>query len=152
MSHEIVERFGQLVMLQRDTVIRQFEHEVQGTNPAIRHQDRHRNLVSLTDEQRAIVRKEVIEGIDGAIHHLLWLFEQHDANGFDVIFVGTADDPALEPVSVSDLSDGLGGEPYTEDGWIAKYSRYEDVMPRLVDGVVRTGRISVASVGLTALG
>jgi hypothetical protein len=134
-SHEIVERFGELVMLERDTVIRQFEHAVEGRNPAIRHQKRHRDLVSLTDEQRAIVRKEVIEGIDGAIHHLLWLFEQHDVNGFDVVFVGTDDDPVPQPVSVSDLSDGLGGEPNTEDGWIAKYSRYEDVMPRLFDGV-----------------
>jgi hypothetical protein len=87
------------------------------------------------DEQRAIVRRELIEGIDGAIHHLLWLFEQHDVNGFDVIFAGTDDVPISQPVSVSDLSDGLGGELYTEDGWIAKYSRYEDVMPRLVDGV-----------------
>jgi hypothetical protein len=52
-----------------------------------------------------------------------------------VILVGTDDDPVPEQVSVSDLSEGLGGEPYTEDGWIAKYSRYEDVMPRLVDGV-----------------
>lgn len=77
----------------------------------------------------------MIEAIDGAIHHLLWLFEQHDVNGFDVMFVGTDDDPVLQPVSVSDLSDGLGGEPCTEDGWIAKYSRYEDVMSRLVDGV-----------------
>lgn len=135
MSHEIVERFGQLVMLQRDTVIRHFEHAVEGANPAIRHQNRHRDLVSLTDSQRAIVRREVIEAIDGAIHHLLWRFEQHDVDGFDVTFVGTDDDPDLQPVSVSDLSDALGGEPYTEDGWIAKYSRYEDVMPRLVDGV-----------------
>jgi hypothetical protein len=134
-SHAIVDRFGQLVMAQRDTVIRQFEHEVEGTNPAIRHQKRHRDLAPLTDEQLAIVRREVIEGVDGAIHYLLWLFEQHDVNGFDVIFVGTDDDPAAQPVSVSELSDGLGGELYTEDGWISKYSRYEDVMPRLVDGV-----------------
>jgi hypothetical protein len=122
-------------MVQRDTVIRQFEHAVEGTHPAIRHQKRHRDLASLTDELRAIVRREVIEGIDGAIHHLLWLFEQHDVNGFDVMFVGTDDDPIHQPVSVSDLSDGLGGEPYTEDGWIAGDSRYEDIMPRLVDGV-----------------
>jgi hypothetical protein len=49
-------------MVQRDTVIRLFEHAVEGTNPAIRHQKRHRDLASLTDEQRAIVRSEVIEG------------------------------------------------------------------------------------------
>ena len=122
MSHEIVERFGQLVIFYRDWVIQQFEHAVEGTDPAIRHQKRHRDLASLTDEQRAIVRREVIEGIDGAIHHLLWLFEQHDVNGFDVIFVGTDDDPVPRPLSVSDLSDGLGGEPYAEDGWIGKYA------------------------------
>jgi hypothetical protein len=116
-------------MVQPDTVIRQFEHEVEGTNPALRHQKRYRDLATLTDEQRAIVRREVIEGIDGAIHHLLWLFEQHDVNGFDVIFVGTDDDPVPQPVSVSDLSDGLGGEPYAEDGWISKYSRYEESCP-----------------------
>jgi hypothetical protein len=51
------------------------------------------------------------------------------------MYVGTDEDPAPGPVSVSDLSAGLGGELYTEDGWIAKYSRYEDFSPRLVDGV-----------------
>ena len=137
MSREILEEFGRLVMVQRDTVTRQFEHQVEGTNPAIRQERRHRSLASLTEEQRAIVRREVIEGIDGAIHYLLWTFEQHDAHGFDVMYVGKEDDPPPAPISVSDLSDGLGGEPYTEDGWIANFSKYEHYMPQLFDGVWR---------------
>jgi hypothetical protein len=36
------------------------------------------------------------------------------------MFVGTDDEPVSEPVSVADLSDGSGGEPCTEDGWIAE--------------------------------
>jgi hypothetical protein len=26
------------------------------------------------------------------------------------------------------MSDGLGAEPFTEDGWITAYSRYEDLV------------------------
>lgn len=136
MSQAVLDRFGELVMFHRDWVIREFEHEVEGTNPAIKQTKRHESLVALTEEQRAIVRREVIDGIDRTIHHLLWMFEQHDVNEFDVVYVGT-DEDSFAAVSVSDLSDGLGGEPFTEDGWIAKYSKYEDFMPRLIDGVWR---------------
>jgi hypothetical protein len=114
-SHEIVQRFGQLVMVQRDRVIRRFEHEVESRTRPVRHQKRHRDLASLSDE-RAFVRRDVIDGVDGAIHHLRWLFDQHDANGFDVIIVRTDDDPATQPVSVSDLSDGLGASHGFGDG------------------------------------
>jgi hypothetical protein len=77
----------------------------------------------------------LIEAVGTAIHQILFTFEQHDLIGFYVMFVGTDEEPGSGPVSVSDLSDGLGGEPHTEDGWIAAYISYEDYTPRLVDGI-----------------
>jgi hypothetical protein len=81
------------VVYARDRAIRSHEIGVEGRSRALGIAERHSALVSLTEEQPGIVRREVVNGIDAAIHHLLWLFEQHDVNGFDVMFRGTDEVP-----------------------------------------------------------
>jgi hypothetical protein len=75
------------------------------------------DLRRLTDEQRAIVRRCVIETVDGGLHDFLFaLQEQHDAGAGIAVFV--------EGRPVAAESDGLHGEPYSDEGWFARFSKY----------------------------
>jgi hypothetical protein len=56
--------------------------------------------------------------VDVTLHTCLSLFEQED----HLRLMARAADGDL--VDVAEISDGLAGELYSEDGWIAKYSRY----------------------------
>jgi hypothetical protein len=75
------------------------------------------DLAALTPEQRDIVRQCVIEAIGSALHSFLFaLGEAHDfGEGIALLVDG---------VNIVEQSDGLHGEPYGPDGWLAKYSKY----------------------------
>lgn len=70
--------------------------------------------------QLSVINQAIVSSIDDVVHNFLWMLEQHE----DIdLLCGEDDESAKE--NVRDLSDGLTGEIYTEDGWIAKFSRYE---------------------------
>lgn len=53
--------------------------------------------------------------VDTTLGHLLWMIEQEE--NIDIIY-----NESGKSYSIKDMSDGLKGELYTEDGWIARYS------------------------------
>ena len=66
---------------------------------------------------RKIVLSLLPQIVDTVLHHLLWTLEQSE----DItVAVRTAKEQAD---SIKDLSDGLSGELYGRQGWIAKYSK-----------------------------
>jgi hypothetical protein len=75
------------------------------------------NLAELPPDARALVREVVEKVLTAAMHDLLFAFqESHDGGtGIEVIVDGK---PAAE------LSDGLQGEIFGEDGWIVRYSKF----------------------------
>jgi hypothetical protein len=85
-GHEIVDRSGKLLMEQRDVAILQHEWAVRGSGRTEGFADRHAASSRLTEGERAVVRREVIESVDKAIHQILFTFEQRDLIGFDVMF------------------------------------------------------------------
>jgi hypothetical protein len=75
------------------------------------------DLSRLTAEQRSVVRRCVIESLDAGLHDFLFaLSEAHDAGQGIAVVVDGQD--------VAALSDGLQGEPYSEEGWLARFSKY----------------------------
>jgi hypothetical protein len=50
------------------------------------------------------------------------MLEQHE-DEVDLLF---SEDEDSGKENIRELSDGLSGEIYTEDGWIAKYSNYKE--------------------------
>jgi hypothetical protein len=59
----------------------------------------------------------VPEIVDAVLHHLLWTFEQNE-------HIRIAMDLADEQVeSLNAISDGLPGELYSDEGWIARFSK-----------------------------
>lgn len=59
------------------------------------------------------------ETVDLVMFHFLSLLEEHAA----VVKLGVEDDGAW--VDAAETSDGLGGELYSSDGWIQRFSRFE---------------------------
>lgn len=75
------------------------------------------DLAKLTPKQRSVVRRCVIRAIDTGIHDFLFaLSEEHDAGGRIAVVVDGKD--------VASQSDGLHGEPFTEEGWYSKFSKH----------------------------
>jgi hypothetical protein len=75
------------------------------------------DLQRLTPEQRAVVRRCVVVAIDSGLHDFLFAIqEEHDANGEIAVLVDG------RPVAAD--SDGLHGEPYSDWGWFARFSKH----------------------------
>lgn len=122
-KQEILQKFGRILISEvRDEAIDKYEMIVGGTMKSVPAIDIHRKLNSFTDEQLSIVRQVVVGSIDDVIHNFLWMLEQHE----DDIDLLCGEDEESNKENVCDLSDGLSGEIYTEDGWIAKYSNHKE--------------------------
>lgn len=74
-------------------------------------------IQSFSDDKKNIIRQIVVKTIDNAIHDFLFaVVEQADFDNEIQIIV--------DKKNIVELSDGLHGESYSEDGWNAKFSKY----------------------------
>ncbi|RFZ95187.1 hypothetical protein D0C36_06575 [Mucilaginibacter conchicola] len=114
-----LDKFGKfLVENLRDSGINHFELllKAQWKAPAL--QSIQNELGELSDSQTETVKKAFIASIDSAIHDFLFaLQEQADFKNEIRIMVDNN--------NIAELSDGIHGESYSDDGWNAKYSKYE---------------------------
>ena len=71
----------------------------------------------LSLEDRTLLRAVVVESIDVAVHD--FLFALGEASDFD-----TGVELRCAGVNVAEISDGLQGELFGADGWVARFSKY----------------------------
>ena len=119
MAHPAVDKFGALVIRQlRDSSIDHFDRLAGQQHKAPALLDLQRRLSELPDDVQSIIRDCVVSCVDTGLHDLLFgLVESHDADdGIAVIVDGT---------NIADASDGLHGEQFTDDGWIAKFVAFD---------------------------
>jgi len=114
-----LDTFGKfLVDNLRDKGIFYAEGLLDGRWKAPASQDIQSGLSNLSADQKQVVRKAVISTIDAAIHDFLFaLQEQADVDNTIQILV--------DGKNIVELSDGIHGEAYSDEGWFAKYSRYK---------------------------
>lgn len=76
--------------------------------------------LNLTQEQRLALRECMIGAADGGIHSFLFkLQEQADfENSIQIMVDGE---------NVEELSDGIHAESFGEEGWIATFSKHENI-------------------------
>lgn len=75
-------------------------------------------IANLNDTQKTAFINAITETIDGAIHDFLFAFqEQADFDNEIQILV--------DGQNIVELSDGIHGEAYSDEGWFAKYSRHK---------------------------
>jgi len=119
-NHEALEKFGQFIMEElRDKIIDNFERLEQGLLKSPSTQQLIKDLNNIDQKQKEVFRRVLINSIDCGIHGFLFkVQEEHELDG-DIKVV-------VNEVNIAEVSDGLHGELFTEDGWINKYSQYEE--------------------------
>lgn len=69
-------------------------------------------MLSLSSDDIEIVIWLIPEIVDVSLHNMLFMIEEND--DIELLF---------ENENLKEISDGLAGELYTEDGWIDKFSK-----------------------------
>ena|SRR5438105_14089527 len=118
MSQAALDLFGRLLMTKvRDEAISDWKMIVDGRMKGDKAAKVRRGLDRFTEEQRKIFLSLVPSVVDTVLHHLLGMFEQED----EVRLCVVADD--VNVPNLSNVSDGLAGELYSDEGWIARFSK-----------------------------
>ena len=118
-KHEIISSAGErIIRCIRDYTISQFEDLMAGRIKAPDDQDLQYRIGQLSPESRKILHDIGIRLVDETLHNFLWMLE----GGERLELICRA--PDGEVANLTELSDGLPGELYGPEGWIAKFSRY----------------------------
>lgn len=116
---DVLSFFGEILISEvRDRTIHGFDMRITGKMRDENSQKLFEEVQQLNNEQRQLIEKIIPQIVDLSIHNMLCMVDEH-AN-IDV---------QIEEESISEISDGLAGELYTEDGWIQRFSkqRFEEV-------------------------
>jgi len=121
--NEILDTFGQILISEvRDEALEEFQMTLQGTMKSAAALDLYQKLRSFNDEELSIIREVVLSSIDDVLHNFLWMLEQNE----DDLELYCGDGKGSTKRNINELSDGLAGELYTEDGWIARFSKFKE--------------------------
>jgi hypothetical protein len=115
-SNDLLDYFGEVLMSKvRDETIWNHEAVVNGKMRAPSLIKKYKKLDSFSEEQKKILREFILRTVDLTIHNFLFMIEESE----DLSLI-------LNNADLAELSDGLCGELYSDDGWIAKYSENEE--------------------------
>ncbi|MHA6636881.1 hypothetical protein ACX3OY_24220 [Citrobacter farmeri] len=118
---ELLDSFGQEVMSSvRDQAIFEFEAILTGKMKSASAMKLHNELKVFDKQQVDVLRKTIFTSIDNVIYNALNMLEQNE----DSMKLLISEDGNNER-NVVEISDGLSGELFTENGWIEKFSKYK---------------------------
>ncbi|WJM81090.1 hypothetical protein [Pectobacterium brasiliense] len=110
---EILDEFGCAVMhMVRDRSIDRFEKIQLGTLKSQRAIELHNLLSDFDEKQKEVIKNLITECVDNTVFNFLFMFEEDEDKKI-----------LSSDVNVNEISDGLSGELFTEDGWINKFSK-----------------------------
>lgn len=116
----LLESFGELLIKKvRDEVLEINDLIIKGKMGGEENLELHNQIKNLNDNQINILKDFARQSVDGVIHYFLWMIEQNEE--YDLV---KYEEGQEKPISLREISDGLCGELYTENGWIEKYSKY----------------------------
>lgn len=108
-----LDEFGEIFISEvRDRTIRIFDKTINGFMKSASSQALYHEVQKLDDSQRELIKKIISRVTDLCLHNMLCMFEDYD--NMNLLMYGD---------NIKEVSDGLAGELYTEDGWIEKYSK-----------------------------
>lgn len=111
-----LDSFGKILMEGlRDSSINYFDMLSEGKWKAPDLQTLQTDLKIFNEEQISIMRRALISSIDTGIHDFLFKLQQQEEEGIAIVVNGK---------NLADISDGLHGELFTEDGWYQRFSEY----------------------------
>jgi hypothetical protein len=116
---EKLESFGkEIIDNLRDASIDEYLAIKSGDMKSVDAQNTFKIYTSIEKAHHDKIDAIVLNIIDRVLHNALWMFEQ--STDFTI-----CEKKSIDPEDdIVELSDGLSGELYSEDGWIEKYSKY----------------------------
>lgn len=117
MPHKSLDMFGSFLMKEvRDRSIRHWDSIVGGSMKDETSRQLHNVIMTLSPEARKVIASVIPRIVDTSLHAFLQSIEDNDQLDVCVITeVGQID-------NLCDLSDGLAGELYSDQGWLARFS------------------------------
>lgn len=118
---EILDEFGKLLIQElRDTSIDEMNNIINGRSKAPVNIELFKKLENFSSDQISILNEFVVKAIDKELHNTLFMIENY-AEKLSLVYR----DENEAGISLTEISDGLSGELYTEDGWIERFSKYQ---------------------------
>ncbi|MBD7970447.1 epimerase [Paenibacillus gallinarum] len=113
----VLDFFGQFLMERiRDEAIDDWERIFQGKMRDNESKKIFETLSTFSPEQVQFIANLFPKIVDTTLHHFLWTLEQEE----DINVLVKATESKYS--NIREISDGLAGELYTEDGWISRFS------------------------------
>ena len=105
----------------RDRVITKYLMTKSGKMKSAECQLLYKQLLKLKPDQIKLVDQVVADIIETQLHHCLFMFEA--SAKWAIVEKDSAKNEGLD--HLAEVSDGLAGELYSDEGWIAKFSKYK---------------------------
>lgn len=110
---EILDDFGSALMRRvRDRSLGRYENIQRGALKSQRAIELHDLLSEFDEQQQMAIKILITESIDNTLFNLLFMFEEDEDKEI-----------VVADVNISEISDGLAGELFSEDGWITRFSQ-----------------------------
>lgn len=111
--NKFLDYFGQILIKNvRDKTICEFNMIIDGKMKDKESVMLYRNFKCMDKETKQIIKSIIPRIVDLGLHNFLWMFEEDE--NIQILVQGK---------NINDISDGLAGELYAEDGWICKFSK-----------------------------
>lgn len=108
-----LENFGEVFIDEvRDNTIDIFEKMLDGKMKGLTAQVVHDKISDFNEQQKDTILWILSKVVDQCMHNMLFMVENHKE--INILY---------NSENIANISDGLSGELYTEDGWIEKYSK-----------------------------
>ncbi|CVI70434.1 hypothetical protein NDGK_01869 [Clostridiales bacterium CHKCI001] len=115
---DVLNEFGKILITEvRDGTIDSMNKMIDGTMKGTTAKLIRKKISILDKEQIEVLKWLIPEIVDFSLDSMLFMFEGHP--DLQLVFQG---------VDLKEVSDGLSGELYTEDGWIQKFSEYDELI------------------------
>jgi hypothetical protein len=117
MSQVALDKFGQLLIKRvRDEAVTDWKMMIDGRMKGASAEKVREFLGRLSEADKKLFSQLIPGVVDTVLHHLLWTVEQESD-----LYVGVETDNGIE--NLREISDGLPGELYSDEGWIARFSK-----------------------------
>ena len=114
-----LDKFGEFIVVNlRDKAIENAEMLLENRSKSPQTKILQDELLTFNAAQKAIVANAVKASIDAAIHDFLFAIEEQADFENDIQIIVNED-------NIVEMSDGLQGELFTQDGWLEKYSKFK---------------------------
>lgn len=110
---EILDDFGSALMRRvRDRSLGRYENIQRGALKSQRAIELHDLLSEFDEQQKKVIKTLITESIDNTLFNFLFMFEEDEDKEI-----------VVADVNISEISDRLAGELFSQDGWITRFSQ-----------------------------